>query len=282
MPLYRAFGLTIASDLPLPELAAGDGTADVRIVLREGAPPDELEDFGGFVFRTPDAVFAVQGGDKVDIWPTPGVPREDISIWLLGTVMAALLHQRGLLTLHANCIEIDEGVAVAVAGESGTGKSSLAAMAADAGLPVLGDDVLALPAEGSVVRPGVLRLKLWEGDLSLLGLTADGLERVASDLDKYHVPLPPVAPGPRRLERLYVLADGETGFERLTGAAAAEALIAQLYRFDVGQDVRSDSGAQFRQALGIAGEVEIWRFSRPRSEDGPAIAFEALCDHLGL
>ncbi|WP_260483208.1 hypothetical protein [Sphingomicrobium flavum] len=281
MPLYRAFGLTIASDLPLTELAAGEGAADVRIDLKQGDAPEDLDALGGYAFRTPDAAFSVRGGDTIQIWPTPGVPREDISIWLLGTVMAALLHQRGMLTLHANCFEYGDGLAVAVGGESGAGKSSMAAMAADAGFPVLGDDVLALMPGSVEVRPGVLRLKLWQRDLHLVGHTSKGLERAASDLDKYHVPLPPVGTGPRKLERLYVLEDGDLGFERLRGAAAGEALVAQLYRFEVGQDVRGDKGEQFRQALMLAHQIQVWRFTRPRGDDGLAIAFEALTDHLG-
>lgn len=282
MPLYRAFGLTIASDLPLPELASGAGEADVRISLHDASPPEDLDVLGGYALRTPDAAFSARGGRQVDIWPASGVAREDISIWLLGTVMAAILHQRGFLTLHANCLEVEEGAAIAVSGDSGAGKSSLAAMAADAGLPVLGDDLMALAPSQAVVHPGVLRLKLWAQDLHLVGLTSNGLSRVASDLDKYHVPLPPVSPGPRALRRLYMLADGPMGFEQLRGGAAADALMAQLYRFDVGQDVRGDKAEQFQQTLELASRIELWRFTRPRDDDGLALAFEALAEHLGL
>lgn len=278
--MYRAFGLLIDSELPLPELAEGSGAADVTIRRHAQAPPDERGD-GAYWFAPEEDpfVYRVANGAQIDIWAPPDALREDISIWLLGTVMAALLHQRGRLTVHANCLETPQGVSVAFAGDSGAGKSSLAASAAASGWAVLGDDLLALDADGKV-HPGVLRLKLWRDDLTLLGLKPDSLRKVASDLDKFHVPLPPVQSGARTLSRLYVLERGALGFERLEGVAAANALLANLYRFGVGQEVRGETSDQFTEALALAGKVEIWRFSRPDDRDGLADHFTALVAHL--
>lgn len=279
--MYCAFGLMIESDLPLPELApAPSGVADVHICLHHDAAPEERGE--GFWFA-PDPepfIFRVARGARIDIWAPKEAIREDISIWLLGTVMAALLHQRRRLTVHANCLETPDGKAVAFAGDSGAGKSSLAAMAAASGWAVMGDDLLALDPHAKV-HPGVLRLKLWRDDLALLGLEPDGLRKVASDLDKFHVPLPPVRGGARTLSRLYVLERGALGFERLEGVAAATALLANLYRFGVGQEVRGETGDQFTEALALADKIDIWRFSRPDDRAALPDHFAALATHLG-
>lgn len=277
--MYRAFGLLIDSELDLPELADDrtGGEPDVVIALHHDSAPAEPRE--GYWFTPEDLAFRIRDGDRIDIWAPAGTAREDVSIWLLGTVMAALLHQRGRLTVHANCLETPAGMTIAFAGDSGAGKSSLAAMAAAAGWAVLGDDLLALDGDGAV-HPGVLRLKLWRQDLALLKMKPDGLRKVASDLDKFHVPLAPVHDGARKLRRIYTLERGALGFERLEGVAAARALLANLYRFGVGQEVRGGTGDQFTETLALADKLEIWRFSRPDDRDGLADQFAALAAHL--
>lgn len=278
--MYRAFGLNIDSDLPLPELAEStEGKPDVTISLH-AAPAPHTRDTADYWFA-PDEdpfVYRVSQGNRIDIWAPEGAVREDVSVWLLGTVMAALLHQRGWLTVHANCLETPAGQVIGIAGESGDGKSSLAAQASACGWQVLGDDLLAID-QGGEVYPGVLRLKLWRNDVQRLGLDAGDLSKVASDLDKYHVPLQPVASGPRKLSRLYVLSTGSIQFERLEGAKAAHALLANLYRFDVGQEVRGEGSDQFIQALALASSIDIWRFSRPRDQSSIGNHFAALARH---
>lgn len=266
MPLYRAFGLTIDSELSLPEMASAEaGPVDVTIHWEEGAAPSEQCLGGGFHFRPDGISFHVREGSEIHIWSPPGMARTDISIWLLGTVMAALLHQRGLLTLHANCLVAPDGRAIAIAGDSGSGKSSLAAAAARAGWQVLGDDLCAVDPERLSVWPGVQRLKLWADSLERLGLDPQAYDRVASDLDKYHVPATVTAfDKSYLLDRLYLLANGnEFGVERLAGAAAADALFSELYRFEVGQQVRAHPASQFEQALALTVRLPIWRFTRP-------------------
>ena len=89
---YQAYGLRLQSALSLPELHADDhasGRIDVSIRLAPALSPDVLEG--------------------------------DVRAYLLGTAIGALLHQRGLLPLHASAVEVN-GRAVAFIAPAGHGK----------------------------------------------------------------------------------------------------------------------------------------------------------------
>lgn len=275
---YHAFGLRIESALALPELHGGAaGPADVRVTLTQGqAPAGEgwiAVDADTVVLRLEDMVFTVSEGRRIEIVAPPERADNDIRIWLLGTVMATLLHQRGMFSLHANAVELPGGGAAAFSGGSGEGKSTLAGLLDRAGFRVLGDDLCAIGfAEGRpLVHAGIPRLKLWRETLGLFGREAGGLERVASDLAKYHVPLAGAAEegslDPLRLERVYLLGRREREDEplitRLTGATAAGAVLDNAFRWAIGQAVAGEgSRVQFDQAMAIARGAEVFRLAR--------------------
>src|SRR5437588_5282775 len=128
---YHAYGLNISSEIECPELIPAVGPADVRV--RFGLVPETLENAAPGVryqvsarelLLTPDDVahFWVTNGSDVVIQRAPGAGDEDIRVFLLGSVFGALLHQRGILPLHASAIETFLG-AIAFAGPIGIGKS---------------------------------------------------------------------------------------------------------------------------------------------------------------
>src|SRR5258708_39789946 len=94
--------------------------------------------------------------------------------------MGAIFHQRGLLPLHANAIEVG-GQAVAFVGPSGAGKSTLAAYFRDRGYRVLCDDVwvVSFGSDGEPLAwPGVPRVKLWGDALAAFCPRVGDLEPV--------------------------------------------------------------------------------------------------------
>src|SRR4051812_33631530 len=115
---YRAFGLNIVSDLNLPGLRlAPEGTfgSDLTIIRQPlcrdlppvgAAPVFDYEDPEGVVMIWP-GVIAVRiiATDRIEVQAYPGVPEEYLELPLLGPVMGWVLHQRGLLVLHASAVE---------------------------------------------------------------------------------------------------------------------------------------------------------------------------------
>jgi len=190
---------------------------------------------GGLALQIPNvARFLISGGDSIVIDPVPGAGERELRVYLLGSAFGALLHQRGLLPLHANCVEI-EGHAVAFLGRSGAGKSTLAHWFQRNGHAVLADDVSAIaPGDPPLALPGVPRLRLWHDALEAAGLDGNAFPRSFAGHDKFDVPATVADRQPLPLGACYLLAEAADGephcIDRLVGLDASEALIANTYR----------------------------------------------------
>ncbi|MES2033624.1 MAG: hypothetical protein V4466_05565 [Pseudomonadota bacterium] len=250
LPVYSCFDFRLRSEIPLPELTVAADPSDTRPIvdIRLGATPEALPgsppaEYGlqvagdAVMFETPGtARFLVRGGREIVVDILPGGSDRTMRLFLLGSALGILCHQRGLLPLHANAIVAD-GRAVAFAGHSGAGKSTLAAHFQKAGYEVLCDDVCMIGFDDlgrPFAWPGLPRLKLWGEAATAFGHSRETLDRVMDGMDKYQVPLSGAgAARPIPFHRLYVLskAEGaEGGVERLRGQQAMTALMAQTYR----------------------------------------------------
>jgi len=99
----------------------------------------------GYLLRFPDLTdFEVPlDGRTAFAWPAPGVSMGTVEHLYLNQVLPLALSRQGKLVLHASAVEID-GAGVAFSGDSGRGKSTLAASFATSGSRFLTDDGLQL------------------------------------------------------------------------------------------------------------------------------------------
>lgn len=201
---YSTYGLIIDSTLDLPELQTLDGTPkaiDVEINLaslpKNGL--DHAQQIGLYVWagqnllwlRVPGiATYLVSDGRRILIDSVEGIDGDSVRVFLLDSVFGALLLQRGYLVLNGNSI-VSEDTCLVCAGSSGSGKSSLTAGFLQRGHTVLGDELVALDAQGQI-SPGVPRIKLWEDMVDHFGLTSRGLHRIRPQLRKFNLPVPHV------------------------------------------------------------------------------------------
>jgi hypothetical protein len=237
---YGVFGLVLQSDIALPELfpAPDDAVPDVRIRFGKvtGGPAVTPEAITLVIARV--GSYLIRGGNEILIDPVPGCSERNIRLFLLGSALGGILHQRGLLPLHANAIEI-EGRAIAFMGHSGAGKSTMAAWFLDRGYRVLADDVCVVGLDEAgrpLAHRGIPRLRLWREAVEVSGRKVDDYELAFDDTDKYNVPTPrPENARPIPLDHLYLLEraedrPGDAGVRRLEGIAAVDALVANTYR----------------------------------------------------
>lgn len=260
---YRLFGLALRSDFPIPELPdAPAAEPDVRICRGTA-------DNGSVISIAGIAEFRVADGNCIWVSPAAGASPRNVRLYLLGSAMGLLLHQRGLLPLHANAVDVG-GRAFAFMGPSGSGKSTLAAWFHDQGHAVLADDVCVVSFDDKgrpMVNPGLPRLRLWKQALEATGRDSARFDRSYAgdeEWDKFDVPLdpPPAALLTTPLGGVYLLAMGAEAIERLEGLEAAEALFANTYR---GRFVAQagDPRLHWEACIRLVQSTPIFRVSRP-------------------
>lgn len=229
---YQLFGLAVRSALELPELPAHRLDGEPDVIISRGSSHD-----GTLIAIDGIAEYRVSAGSQISVSPSPGASSRNIRLYLLGSAMGLLLHQRALLPLHANAVDVD-GRAIAFVGPSGSGKSTLAAWFHDNGYRVLADDVCVIRFDGAgpSVCPGLPRLRLWKEALEASGRNAEHFSRSYAgddDWEKFDVPLDGAGTpqGTTPLGAIYVLDSAKKSrIELLTGLAAADALFANTYR----------------------------------------------------
>lgn len=279
----RIHGLEIASRLALPELAPGGGEPDVEV--RVGDVPRALSHVTGsglhwqaatgeFLFHVVGvARYHVVDGRRIVVEPAEADDDKsaDIRLYLLGTAMGALLHQRGLLALHASAVATPTGT-WAFTGHSGAGKSTLAAwLQQRQGWPSLSDDVIVLDDSGSEPRlqPGPPRVKLWRDALEAMSIAQDGLTRDLMRFDKFHLTTDPASfHSPLPFRALVLIEAAETGetasLTPLRGRDALAVIMASVYRPELAAWLRQP-GDLFLQCSRLARQIVVYRFRRPRS-----------------
>lgn len=169
---YTAFGLCIHSDIELSGFASADGTPDVTIrqhALRlqpDPRPAVRGEVVSGRILEEAwdlDLLFYIQNGENVFYRSLEPIEPRMLRSFVQGALLAGVLRQRGLLVLHGSAVSDGER-AIAFLGNSGWGKSTLAAYFCQHGYQLITDDVMVVipgtEAAPAVVPPGVKQVRL--------------------------------------------------------------------------------------------------------------------------
>lgn len=246
---YHVAGLSVASKIALPgAIASGDRHGSHDVVVRGSSVPEALDNATAkgptwqiagsrFLLRIPDvARFLLSDGRDIAYEAEPGADDADIPIFILGTAFGILLHQRQQIVLHASAVRVN-GKAILFCGSSGAGKSTMAAVLAQTGLPIITDDVCAITGIGDgtpMVHPDGRHLKLWAQAIEKLDLAAQRGERVRGRLEKFYVDPGAAFSEPLPLGAVYALRDVRpphaAGIERPNVVDAALILQRNAYR----------------------------------------------------
>lgn len=273
---YKTYELILHSEFPIPEFIPYPAeVADVT--LRYGEVPEQLETIEGrgvlyqanarqFLLKLDDiAHYLVQNGNEIIVSPRGTVA--DMRVFLLGSALGALLHQRGLLVLHAAAFYTPAG-AVLLCGVSGAGKSTLLNELLRRGYPMLVDDVcgVAIAADQPLVLPGYPRTRLWLDSAKHLGQSVEGLERTRPSLEKYERQVPEhYWDQPAPLQKIYLLtAHNQDAIEleaipRLQGFGV---VTHNTYRYQFLEGLAMQA-PHFKLVAAVAQRVPVARVTRP-------------------
>ena len=279
MSFYSAYGLTVDSALPLPDLPSGRGEADLRISL---GPTSRLatQNVPGIQCLVATATrvhlswrsvgeLVIGGGNQIEITPALDADEEALRLFVVGAGFGVLLHQRGLLVLHGSAVVIDGGV-VGFLGAKGWGKSTTAMALRRRGHPVLSDELIAIRFDGenrAVVLPGSSPLKLWSDALTSVGVDPDKAVPVRPGLKKYFVPESSMVDTELPLRSLCLLHMGDAlSMKPVSASEAFFGIVPHVYvsRFGTGFLKATGAARTFIQLNSLLKRVAVMRLQRRR------------------
>jgi energy-coupling factor transporter ATP-binding protein EcfA2 len=187
------------------------------------------------------AKYRVINGKEIIISPCKNASKESVRLFLLSITMAALLTQRKKILLHASAI-LSKQKLILFIGNSGAGKSSIAAEFSKRGFTLFSDDVCVLEdthASSSKVfsYASYPMMKLWEDTVMALDdQKFDKNHKIIPQLTKYgqffHDQFTTTA---YPIEKIFILNPVENTFDnysskKISGIEAFELLSKNTYR----------------------------------------------------
>jgi hypothetical protein len=291
--LYSLYGLRVRSAIRLPcpawhgpepgvDVDLVEATEDALLASCNG-PPTLYESDGFWESRLfEDGSIHASWKDHFDFFVSSdgsrvlwrrlvGVPDEVLFTYLLNQALSQCLVARGAEPLHATSVVVGD-VAIAILGNSGYGKSSLAAALMGMGHRLLTDDVLVLEfVEGGVLAyPSLARLKLRPDTASAVFAERQSLP-MNTFTDKMILPLDGKehAALPVRLRAIYAIPSAAGAARISIRSAGGRRSMLELIKGAFSTTLLSPARLeqQFRFASRLAKSVPIKLLSYPRRLD---------------
>ncbi len=306
---YGVYGITLRSqiELTLPEYPCA-GLAEIELRMQgpsffAGAVKDtplkwshystyqyaHLRNGSSYVRWNDIGEFLVSGdGRLITCGHLSDAPGESFQVYLLGQALSFALVRSGFEPFHATCVVVD-GAAVAFMGDSGFGKSSLAAYFLNAGDRLLTDDLLLLQErpEGFLAYPGPPRIKLLPDMAGKFLGGVDGGVPMNRQTAKLILPLgrERICDSPVILRAIYELSPPhdmkdvqKVEFESLTSREAFVELSCNTFNYVILDGDRVHR--QFTETTRIANTVRMKRLMHPRSPESLPLVREAILKDL--
>lgn len=298
MHYYRAFELNIASEfhLEMLEETVQFDRADVSIVNEMKDYLDKIvsdhqdiyhaQEYDGkilwnircgspYAFNVPEGIsFVMEEGRKISVI-FDGDRAEDgvLAVYILGSCMGTILHQRGVLPVHGSCVEKD-GNALIIMGNSGAGKSTTAREFLRHGWKLITDDVTVI--DFSAGRPQAVpsypSQKLWEDAIDHYGIDDGALTPLWQEerKEKFHVAVRDSFCNERAdLKYALWLIEGKEDcgleMESIEGFSVADRFMRNIYRFYARE--KDNRNIIFQQCVDLSKSIRLFECVRPAKKD---------------
>jgi hypothetical protein len=211
----------------------------------------------------------VTNGQHIRLYPSPGADADSIRLFLNGSALGALLHQRGILPFHGNSFMLD-GKGMLLCGHSGAGKSSVSAAFCQNGATFINDDIspVIFQDDAAWIIPLKSDIKLWDDSLVKLGIQQNELKRIRPQINKYFLPTSNPSTCKVLLNHLLILSvHTEKSFimKELVGIEKFETLRHAIYRKVYLNGMPNARKQIFGKLMALAANIRTTRIIRPES-----------------
>ena len=287
---YKAFGFILESCFPIQQLhSIPPQKPDVRIVCADLSLIQRQErrldsPAGSFFVGEDNCAHRITGGNLIEVDPREDYDPSKLGLYLMGSCMGAILHQRRVMVLHGSCVT-DGQRSILLTGDSGAGKSTLAAEFLRRGWKLITDDVSALYDIDGVptVQSSYPSQKLWqdaldryerpESDIHSLYFT-DSREKFGVDVSRFffdgRAPLSMVV---RLLPHAPICA-----LEPIEGMTKVDQLMRNTYRANMIE--QKNLQRHFQRCVTLSTKIPMAVVTRTDGQDCAAKMYELITDYL--
>lgn len=213
------------------------------------------------------AKYHVQSGSKIWVSPNKNADQSSVQLFLNGSVLGAVLHQRGIIPFHGSSFEY-QGKSILICGYSGSGKSSVTAAICQNGGHFINDDITPVSFNESdvFIVPIRTNIKLWDDTLQTLNIDSQNLKRIRPSMEKYYVSFSNASDLKQSLNKIIMLCthnSNEYKVSRPSGIEKYNLLRTNIYRKMYLRGMPVTEKSYFKQLLKLAKLVEIVQVYRP-------------------
>lgn len=196
---YKIYDLKLKSDLEFPQLIVCDDKTECDMEILSGVMPEDIiakskikkYEFGNEIsyLVNKTCYMLVENGNKITYILKPNGYVKYLQSYLLGFGMSMIAMQRGMISIHCSALADDDG-AILIAGESGTGKSTLATAFIESGYRFMADDMVLVETVKKKVmaKPAFPFQKLCRNIVQEKGYDMNETIYINEEKDKFLVP----------------------------------------------------------------------------------------------
>ena len=235
-----------------------------------------------YLLRFPGLADFVITGNLVSCRPHADCRDDSLRHLVLDQVIPRMWAHKGNLVLHASAVQLPNGQVVAFTGDSGWGKSTLAAALRMRGGKLLSDDTVSLKAGSGRVQliPSYTGLRLNEDSIATLDMAGQSWTPVSHYSDKRRLTHAKIEDhGPLWLDALYVMEPPAgtqiLSIKSMSGAGLIPTLIKRSFLLDI-NDAQCAARQMDRAGAVMRALPRVLSLSYPRDYQ----QLPALCDAL--
>lgn len=213
------------------------------------------------------ARYRVCNGQTIWVNPYKNADENSVNLFLEGSVLGAVLHQRGILPFHASSFKYKHK-GIMVCGISGAGKSSVTAAFCQKEGVFINDDISPVSVSGSeiTILPVKTKIKLWKDSLKKLKISENNLSNIRPDIDKFYLPVEKKIDEKCKLDYIFVLSSHQKDeylARELNGLEKYNVLRKQIYRRIYLKGMPETEKKYFKQLFLLAKNIPMIRITRP-------------------